>query len=272
LKITSPETLFDDADMLLSALKGKPIPEGAQLDQFNRFFFATPTKDAKPNLGLPTYTYKIPTDFLLSMLQDLAYTKTLEEKIAFANMFMAYPQVAGVFYESVVVTALDLSHKPLVCVLANGSHFQLQLPLAVESEVEDFSATFTPKDGVLYIPPSGFPSIDAVAVTEGAQRITLLQMTLASRHPINVAGIKHVVDSFKSTISNLKWAFIFVVPSQEIGERLNKSATVEIAKITRSSEPAIKEMDVGWAVVPNMNESVGSFLRSTGKSEVTFES
>ena len=159
-----------------------------------------------------------------------------------------------------VVTTLASSDEPLNCVLANGSHFELQLPLVVPTEVVDFNRPFTPEDGVLYIPPKNFPSIDAVAVTEGAQRITMLQMTIASRHAINVTGIKRVVDSFMSTTSNLKWAFIFVVPSRKIGEGLIKSATVEIAKRTRSSVPAIREMDVGWAVVPNMNQTVRSLF------------
>ena len=254
----TPETLFKNADKFLEALSGEPIPESAQLNQFNRFFFATPTDEPKPNLGNPTFTYKIPTSFLESMLMDFARTKTLEEQITFASKFMLYPQVAGILYEAVVVTTLELSDKPLDCVLANGSHFQLQLPLVVPTEVADFNRLFTPNDGVLYIPPKDFPSIDAVAVTEGAQRITLLQMTIASRHAINVTGIKRVVDTFESTTSNLKWAFIFVVPSRKIGEGLIKSATVEIAKRTRSSVPAIREMDVGWAVVPNMNERLRS--------------
>jgi hypothetical protein len=130
----------------------------------------------------------------------------------------------------------------------------------VSTKVADFNAPFTPKDGLLYIPPLRFPSFDAVAVTEGTQRITLLQMTIASSHAINVTGIKHVVDSFESTTSNLKWAFIFVVPSRAIGEGLVKCATIEIAKRTRSSVPAIREMDVGWAIVPHKNKRVRSLI------------
>ena len=247
--------------MLLSALKGKPIPDIAQLNQFNRFFFAAPTNEKpKPTFGGPGFTYDVPTSFLRSMLRDHARTKKLEELITFASKFAPHPQVAGILYETVVVTTLELSREPLDCVLANGSDFQIQLPLVVPTEETDFNRPFTPKDGVLYIPPQNFPSIDAVAVTEGAKRMTLLQMTIASRHAINVTGIKRVVDTFEPTTSNLKWTFIFVVPSQEKGEGLIKSATVEIAKGTRSSIPAIREMDVGWAVVPNMNESFQSLI------------
>jgi hypothetical protein len=252
--------LFEHAEQLASALLGDEISDSAQQNRFHQFFFATPSKDPKPTSGVPDFTYNVPTNFLLSILQDLARQKSLKDQITFASKFIPHPQVAGIFYEPVVVTTLELSHKPLECVLANGSHFQLQLPLVVSKEVADFSAPFTPKDGLLYIPPPKFRSLDAVAVMEGAQRVTLLQMTIASRHTINVTGIKHVIDSFKSTTSNLKWAFIFVVPSRAIGEGLVKCATIEIAKRTRSSVPAIREMDVGWAVVPNKDERVRSLI------------
>jgi hypothetical protein len=256
----SPGNLFEHANQLVSALRDSEVLDSAQQNRFHRLFFATPSKKPKPTFGGPAFTYNVPTRFLLIILQDLARQKTLKDLITFASKFMPHPQVAGIFYEPVVVTTLELSHKPLECVLANGSHFQLQLPLVVSKEVADFNAPFTPKDGLLYIPPPKFRSLDAVAVTEGAQRVTLLQMTIASRHTINVTGIKHVIDSFMSTTSNLKWAFIFVVPSRAIGEGLVKSATIAIAKRTRNSVPAIREMDVGWAIVPNQTERVRSFI------------
>jgi hypothetical protein len=52
-----------------------------------------------------------------------------------------------------------------------------------------------PVDNRIYVPQAGFPSIDAFVVSENKTRVTMLQITVSTKHGLKPTGIRKVIDA-----------------------------------------------------------------------------
>ncbi|KDQ09637.1 hypothetical protein BOTBODRAFT_190954 [Botryobasidium botryosum FD-172 SS1] len=276
-KLDSRPLVRNHFDLAL-ALGGSNILSILQMEEFHGFFLASPRKPLAPDgSGLchgPDINYMIPTAFLQKLFLDPIRTWKPRELFEFLKKLRSSPKVAALVYTALAVQALsslpDL--EPLTCTLACGTSFAFSHRLDVVSLPESFAKPFAPADNTLYIPPVGFATIDAVAVTENARRLTLLQMTLAEKHVINLDSIRKILDCFTSETTFDSRAFVFVVPSETKGEMLSARRSIEFTRVKGGSASGAESVDVGWAPIPIRCSSHDlMFLDGMDGDELTLE-
>ncbi|KDQ08204.1 hypothetical protein BOTBODRAFT_38183 [Botryobasidium botryosum FD-172 SS1] len=162
---------------------------------------------------------------------------------------------------------LSLPGNALRCQLLNGLYFDLTCQLNVPKGAASFDAPFMPQNNTLYTTPLAYPSIHAIAITDQGQRITLLHMTTAEKHNVDLGDIKKVVRSLGPKPSTVCWAFIFVTPSAKRGRALSTAVqSIRFTRHTRQTKPRknqkkktapplVTHIDVGWAVVKERDEA-----------------
>ncbi|KDQ08300.1 hypothetical protein BOTBODRAFT_59389 [Botryobasidium botryosum FD-172 SS1] len=248
----APDVLLQAQVDLVRVLGGADVASILQMEAFHNFFFAMPRALRTRRLSKgPSINYVIPTPLLRKLFSRTMRAWDYDDQLDFLRKLRPFPQVAGLAYEALAVRALSGLAVPLVCALACGTSFTIPR-LTVAPFPEDFTTPFLPDNNTLYVPPAGFETIDAIAVTENASRITLLQMTIAKTHTIKPGKIRKVLDCFTSAMpgTTLNSTLIFIAPSKTRGEGLSARGSFKFGRATSRNPSGARSIDIGWALIP----------------------
>ncbi|KAJ6525477.1 hypothetical protein DFH09DRAFT_173204 [Mycena vulgaris] len=200
-----------------------------QVPEFHRFFFChidaqqtTPrVKPERRETSILEYcTYIIPTSFLRSIVfghnSDLQFAHQLELR----QIFRSIPSVCGSLYE--VLSIQNLIHLKFFHYKIGdaGSIIRFaQVVVDSRKKPSEFVPPHLPgPDAWLWLPPTGLPTIGAVLICDNGRKITMIQAAISRQHPVEPEGIARVWQIFGA--EGREWHFVFVVPSEEIGQKL----------------------------------------------------
>lgn len=168
-------------------------------------------------------------------------------------------------YEVFAIKKRWVLREDATCHFLNGAPFVLPGDLTSTCDILSDDAPAN----TFWVAPSGYPTIDAVAVTsrEGKKCFTFLQMTIAKTHGINREGIRKIWLNFEK-VRDTEWRFVFIVPSEDIGKRLWRephpvhprrkkapvSPNVQTLKRKCLPPPTSIDVPVGYMVVDSMTK------------------
>ncbi|KAJ7222500.1 hypothetical protein GGX14DRAFT_558596 [Mycena pura] len=241
--ISAPD-LFSDASAL---------SRGDQKANFHQYFFALPPhydgKCKAVSYRGPGYIYIVPTSFLAARLATSLEKLALEDQVRFSALFAPAPQVAGALYEALMPKFLTKGDKGLLGEFNDREDYRLDGKLEMES------CPFLPgtRDivyGKLLVPPGGYPAVDALYCTlsedEKTLDVVMLQATIARSHAISTKGVQPIVKMAAKTQKNVRYQFLFVSPSREIGQHLAQAASNQTT-LGRGAQRLV--IPVGWVVM-----------------------
>lgn len=222
--------LFDDEKQFLSAVQDGSIQ--VQNPGFHTFFFAMP--DENPS-GLtptryPSLQYKIPTPFLRLIIASHYRRYVKKHGVKILESMTPFPQIAAALFEPLVLDLLVETNKGLLCTFHDKTTFRLGPRLTAHHNIVDprllaeanAATGFEPIDNCIYVVPPRYPSVDAFVVTEERKRVTLLQMTVGSKHKLELLGVQKIISMFGQAAREMKFSVVFVTP-QEQGQAISKS-------------------------------------------------
>jgi len=237
------------------SMHGAEVPLELQAPKFHRFFFTEePAQNPSTDLNI---RYYVPTPLLREMLWREFRPKVLSGQLKLASLFHPFPYVLAALYEPLVLSVLQYSEEPLTCYIPQENSgfepesFLLGPRLKLSSYLFIADLPFYPTDCTIYVPPSGFTSLDAFIVSEGMTHVTILQMTIAKSHDLKPAGLSKLVNAFRAAEQRekgsvkfpTKWSYLFVTP-EDTGRTI--AAHHRRPKLPRGS-PSVR---VGWTQVP----------------------
>ncbi|KAJ7190952.1 hypothetical protein GGX14DRAFT_603167 [Mycena pura] len=202
---------FEDSTALYRALTNGDVSQLTQGTHFQTYFFAGTIRDC----GVRDYMsdpanycrYYIPTRFLREAALRTFRKMSLEEQQTICSQFSAHPKLCGAFYE--VLGLKVLVSDGLLCRFPKDKREHV-LPAGLRilaSDNDDVVDVSNFGSDCLWVPPSDFPSLDAVAVLNGG------------RHDIKPEGVARAIVKF-SAVANVRYEFVFITPSEEIGKKM----------------------------------------------------
>ncbi|KAJ7140298.1 hypothetical protein C8R43DRAFT_1018185 [Mycena crocata] len=219
----------------------------------------------------PIELYEIPTAFLRSLVFGHNSNLGPQQQEALCGVFRLLPSICGALYE---VTTIERLTRPFtLSYLINGLSRTISCGLQVvdsRQEPLDFRPELVAShDAWIWLPPTGFPTVDAVVACEGGQKIILIQVAIARQHDVSPEGLARVWQVFGFKAKN--WEFIFLAPSEEIGQKLAEchqiyqrspptSATCRRPVVSESNQQAQyapqdkTRVHIGYAVAENIEE------------------
>ena len=264
----NPVELDLDPNKFIDFLKMRQVPDAYQGYTFHRFFYGSNYAQSNPVFN-PRFSYEVPTPFLRSLVMQEFRRLEVAAQMRLAEELAPYPQIAWIFYEALVIDALVSSNEGLVYYLWNdtatenqpfrlGPKLQTIPDLVCDSQNNN---RFTPENNRIYIPPTGFTSNDAFAITEDGKRVVFLQVTTAQDHDLKPKGLHDVIKLFpKADWESIEWFFVFVSPTKRASAIARKH--IHSLKSFQVDGVSIK-VTVGWMVVKNINKSILEVLVST---------
>jgi len=210
------------------------------------FFFTLPPV-RNPNQS-PSLSYHVPTLFLREILWRAFRGQKVEDHLKEASKFAPFPQVLSALYEPLVLNVLQFSASPSQCHIIdhNGGTSSFSLGPNLRSDWRLFSkdVPFHPASNTIYVPLSGFYSLDAFVVSEDGTRVTMLQMTIGKTHSLKASGVRDVIKAFRGTSKrekDIEWSFLFATPG-DTGEKIARKQRLNLGK-------TYPKVNVGWMVV-----------------------
>ncbi|KAJ7190951.1 hypothetical protein GGX14DRAFT_482303 [Mycena pura] len=214
---------FKDSTALYRALTSGDVSQLTQGTHFQTYFFAGTIRDC----GVQDYIsdpanyccFYIPTRFLREAALRTFRKMSLEEQQTICSQFSAHPKLCGAFYE--VAGLKVLVSDGLSCRFPQDEREHV-LPAGLRilaSDNDDVVDASNFGSDCLWVPPSDFPGLDAVAILNGGLLVRMFQLTIAHRHDIKPEGVARAIVKF-SAVANVRYEFVFITPSEEIGREM----------------------------------------------------
>lgn len=271
----TPEPDVSAIDELTKLAKEMGIKEDDQDIGFHQLFAEIPT----PGVPRPTRKYPssiiIPAS---APLEELTRRKLDEASLAdlarHARSFIHHPIVHGIAHEVYAARVIELAgatvvlvdettfslprlprtvvHLPLVKTAADVDEDPAKVATAIAqfdyrrlAQLEprfptDVSSSSSALSPGLYLPQTGFPALDAVAIyyeDDGQLVVVALQMTVSNRHDVKLSGIQSLYQGLGRHANKAKLHFAFVVPSPDKGKDLLKPSRPTLPPAPSISRP-----------------------------------
>jgi hypothetical protein len=247
----SPSALFTSAGAFWEMIGYGHVPPSAYETQFHWYLFGT-NLNPNPTQDDPRFHYTIPTRYLRRRIADHFRKMREDEQAALLTRFAPLPQVAGIFYESIVLDILQDAHEFLPCHLYGDTEspsFRLGpglsfFPYQVDPKV---GAITLVDDDCIFVPLVGFRSLDALVISKNKTRVTMLQITISKKHKLSQSDIRMVINSLKENLPNNKtimWS-VLLVSSDDRGQNIVNELQKNF-KGLGSNYPVVR---LGWLTV-----------------------
>ena len=267
-KMLSCEKLFSEPDEFAAALQSATVPPSAQQFGFHQFFVSTSVARENPTPDI-CLQHTVPTPFLRLILAAHFHQLDEEHREALFAKWSWRSDVAWNLYEPLVFDLLLEAGEGVECTFgADGASFRLGPDLTLHPDVLDMEDPhFTPIDNRLYVLPGGYPALDALVVTEGKRRVTLLQISIAGPHELRLAAVQRAMTLFGGTgeAAETQWSVLFVTPTER-GQQIAESHGWEVAVAReQSARRETKATDADGAPAPSICTVPLGWLRIDGQ-------
>ena len=272
-------SLFLNFNEVLHAVCNRLPPpdffDHADLEYVLFLYNAHPTNPSRA----PAFNYVVPTLFLRQMLTDhlrsvRAAGLWTPPRIAAAVLHRA-PSLAAAFYQPLLVEHLLQTRAGRFCYIlepdsdgATASTMRLGPGLALSHRAIDLipgasDAAFEIEDECSLVPCTGFTAFDAVVVSEGRNRVTLLRSAICApslRLDIDTDAIRAAIDVFDRDFPRpeaVKWSFVYAALD---GDRAQNLAERDVAQQAFAGvDPRLR---VGWMKIATLDRSTRALLVS----------
>ncbi|KAH9931160.1 uncharacterized protein BXZ73DRAFT_101742 [Epithele typhae] len=217
---------------------------------FHQYFFVERTETDRPADNLEEVAKcSIPTPYLRSRVAQAIAAAQQDQRQAMFEAMSPLGGLAGPVFETLALTWCTL--EPLLCTL-NDELLNFTLP-SLDHAVFDGSSRLYDTHNRLFLPPAGFPTIDAFVVTvdaSGVLHVVFLHVTICRTHQMRGGGIGKVIRALfgvPEPPTDVRLSFVFVVPNEDVG----KTLAHRFGTTTRHRCSSKKSVDigVGYAVV-----------------------
>ena len=289
--------IFSHLDAVLSAPRDRPLPGELfledDLDGVMALSYNPDSAGAENPSRVPAFDYAVPTLLLRQILIDYLFelapliTSRSPHDLA-ADVLARSPSLARAFYQSLLVDCLLETRPGCVCHIVDSNvssdddavvapkGFCLGPGLALLHQAIELGprgasgsqADPDIKDECILVPRAGFTAFDALVVSGGMTRVTMLRAAVGNQilelEPDDVEDIRGAIDLFDRVLPRreaTKWYFVYAALDEDrarsLAEREDARGTLERV------DPRLR---AGWMKVDSRRKDVRAVLVSSTES------